>query len=462
MNRKSFILVLVLVLAMSMSTVFAQGDIALRIDSTEVEFNDDLGRPFMDENHRTLVPFRAALESYGADVEWDGTTRTAKAVKDDITIEIPIGENYIVKNGEKIESDTAAIIKDNRTYLPIRKVMEGFGADVQWDKSLQTIVVTTEPFDAKAKVIEAYDKSSTWENFDMHMLMDMSITMPGEEGQLESMDMKMDMITTAFMNPIKLRQAGNMIMYLDGEEMSQPMPAIYMVADGDKLISYTNMGPLLTEEEIWVKEVMEAEGLGGLLAPNSEVAKEINEKSIKNVNYLGTYIEEDRSLEKYEITITFEGFNELMGDLMSNITGSLANDELAMGLDIIENLDDMTYVLYVDQVSGEQVKMEMDLTSMIESMFEELINIGMGETEPPEGLTEEELEELAEFEEEFRKIMENMTMEVDLVGEYLNVNNAEDFEIPKEALNAITMDEYMEMIEEMFGDIDLEDLEGIE
>ena len=56
MKKKGLILCLVLILTMITSAVYAEGEIIVRIDSTNVEFNDEIGRPFIDENNRTLVP----------------------------------------------------------------------------------------------------------------------------------------------------------------------------------------------------------------------------------------------------------------------------------------------------------------------------------------------------------------------------------------------------------------------
>ena len=55
--------------------------------------------------------------------------------------------NHYYKNGQKISNDTAAIIKDGKTYLPIRAVLEAFGASVGWDGATQTVTVTKEPLE---------------------------------------------------------------------------------------------------------------------------------------------------------------------------------------------------------------------------------------------------------------------------------------------------------------------------
>jgi len=138
-------------LVLSSTTVFAQSnEIIVAIDSERVEFTEESGHPFVDENSRTLVPFRKALESYGATVDWNNDERIAIAEKDEIKVEVPIDQSYILVNGEQKATDTQAKIVNGRTYLPIRAVIEAFGSSVEWDAALKTVVITTTPVDAKA------------------------------------------------------------------------------------------------------------------------------------------------------------------------------------------------------------------------------------------------------------------------------------------------------------------------
>lgn len=66
-----------------------------------------------------------------------GTTpaRTAWAEKDGVQVAVPIGQPWMTVNGHRVDLDTAAQIRDNRTYLPIRPVLEAFGAYVTWTGS---------------------------------------------------------------------------------------------------------------------------------------------------------------------------------------------------------------------------------------------------------------------------------------------------------------------------------------
>ncbi|GMQ62440.1 stalk domain-containing protein [Vallitalea maricola] len=112
------------------------------VDGEEVIFTEDSGMPFIDENNRTQVPFRITLEQAGAVISWDDENRTAIAKKDDITVKVPIDKNYIIKNGRIIYNDTVSLVKNGRTYLPIRVVMQALGYEVGWDNAKSSVLIT--------------------------------------------------------------------------------------------------------------------------------------------------------------------------------------------------------------------------------------------------------------------------------------------------------------------------------
>lgn len=119
--------------------------VGLQIEDKAVAFTATTGYPFVDANNRTLVPFRAAMEAFGATVSWDGATQTATAIKGDITVAVTIGQTNIVKNGVTLPNDTKAVVKDGRTYLPIRAVLKAFDAYVNWNGYRQRVEVTSNP-----------------------------------------------------------------------------------------------------------------------------------------------------------------------------------------------------------------------------------------------------------------------------------------------------------------------------
>lgn len=106
--------------------------------------------PFI-ENDRVLIPLRGVMEELGAEVEWDGQTRTVSVAAEGVSIQLVIGENTakVVKTvdgipaEETVELDVAAKLVNDRTFVPVRFVSETLGANVDWDNDLRIVILET-------------------------------------------------------------------------------------------------------------------------------------------------------------------------------------------------------------------------------------------------------------------------------------------------------------------------------
>ena len=141
---KRTIVAFTLVFMFILSTSAYAADVS--IDEKNVEFCGHTGFPFIDSNNRTQVPLRIIMESLDAEVDWLQDTKTVVIVKDDIQVEVPIGKSHIIKNGLQINNDTAAVIRGDRTYIPIRAVLEAFGTQVGWESETQTVTIDGQSF----------------------------------------------------------------------------------------------------------------------------------------------------------------------------------------------------------------------------------------------------------------------------------------------------------------------------
>lgn len=431
MKKLPFVLSLVLILALSTVTAFAQNEIIVSVDSERVEFDEDIGYPFIDENNRTQVPFRATLEKYGANVDWDDVNRMAIATKDDITVKVPIGENYILKNDEKIETDTVALIKDSRTYLPIRAVIEAFGSLVEWDSGLNTVVITTEAVDANKILMDAYEKSMLWKNYDAKVNMDLTMPLPDETGEIQDLSTKINMDLTAFTDPYKIKLTSSMIANFQGIEFSQPILDMYLTMDESKMDTY--MGAYdVTGSLSWSKFTIEDKALMDLTQYDMQANLEITKKFTKDVKYFGKYTDSDRTLLRIQNTISGEVYEELLGEYMEQLANSTNTQDL-LTAEIFKNLGDLQFILYIDEESGEIVKYEIDLGSIYSSIFSNMT--------PSEEMPQEAIDTL-------KNLKAIMIMEIH------NINEAEEFDIPQEALDApivplIPIEETEEPVEEV-------------
>lgn len=121
----------------------ADTGIKVELDGKRISFSDV--EPF-SMNGRTLIPVRAVAEEMGLDVEWDGGDGVVIHSGND-HLRLTIGSDRLtgVRGGVTAESelDVAAMAVDGRTCVPIRAVMEFFGAVVEWEGETSLVKITT-------------------------------------------------------------------------------------------------------------------------------------------------------------------------------------------------------------------------------------------------------------------------------------------------------------------------------
>lgn len=118
---------------------YAQQEITVVVNGNSVNMEN---YPVI-ENNRTLVPFRSVLEAMGAQIDWDANTKTVTCTLRDNVVEVEIGGDNMLANGESVALDVPAKVIDNRTYVPLRAISEGLGAEVVWDAETKTVSVAS-------------------------------------------------------------------------------------------------------------------------------------------------------------------------------------------------------------------------------------------------------------------------------------------------------------------------------
>ncbi len=93
-------------------------------------------------NGRTMLPIRFIVEELGGKIEWNDELKKVTITKGDLTIEIFIGSPFAIVNGNIVELDSPAFIENDRTYLPLRFVADYLGADVEWIDETKTVTIT--------------------------------------------------------------------------------------------------------------------------------------------------------------------------------------------------------------------------------------------------------------------------------------------------------------------------------
>ncbi|MFW6007639.1 MAG: copper amine oxidase N-terminal domain-containing protein [archaeon] len=106
----------------------------LFIGGKYLDVDESLGKSFVDENDRTQIPLRAVTETLGFDVVWKPETPELVKIKgENETISLTIGGDIVTKsNGEQVKMDTKAILINDRTYVPLRFVVEALGYTIDY------------------------------------------------------------------------------------------------------------------------------------------------------------------------------------------------------------------------------------------------------------------------------------------------------------------------------------------
>lgn len=158
MKKRITAIITALVLSISAIPVFAQNVTAAEEDIIIIYNGETLLTELAPQNinGRVMVPFRALLEKFGAEVDFEEETRTVKAQRDDISISFSLDDDVIDidKAGEKSElkMDVPATIYKDRTLVPIRFMSTALGMRVGWDGYFETVFIYDA--DAYAKTIE--------------------------------------------------------------------------------------------------------------------------------------------------------------------------------------------------------------------------------------------------------------------------------------------------------------------
>ena len=114
----------------------ANRSVVMTIGSTDYVVNNNIvdgdAAPYIDSNWRTMVPIRALMESFDAEVVWSEADPDVVTINYDggTQIIMNVGEETYTINGVEGEMDTVPVNNNGRVYVPVRFVAEGIGFSV--------------------------------------------------------------------------------------------------------------------------------------------------------------------------------------------------------------------------------------------------------------------------------------------------------------------------------------------
>ncbi|MDF2616371.1 MAG: copper amine oxidase N-terminal protein, partial [Sedimentibacter sp.] len=82
---------------------------------------------YIDEDGTVMVPLRAISEALKYEVTWNNEERCIMVGTD---VKVKIDTSSVTAAGKVIELESAALIKDDRTYVPLSFFKEALGVNV--------------------------------------------------------------------------------------------------------------------------------------------------------------------------------------------------------------------------------------------------------------------------------------------------------------------------------------------
>lgn len=109
--------------------------VVMTIGSATMVVNDTtvaIDAPAMIKDNRTFVPVRALMEAFGATVDFDATTNVVTIKADGKTITLTLGSSVLTVGDQAVTMDVAAFAtNEGRTMVPVRAIAEAAGYTVE-------------------------------------------------------------------------------------------------------------------------------------------------------------------------------------------------------------------------------------------------------------------------------------------------------------------------------------------
>ena len=138
MLRKLLLTILLCIFTLS-SISLAERNVKILVNNLEVY--PDVP-PFI-VNGTTYVPIRFISNALNVDkTEWNQNSQSVTIKNDNKTIVLFVNKNYGYINNNYKSLSGSPILKNNRTFVPLRLISETFEANVNWDSKNYTVSIT--------------------------------------------------------------------------------------------------------------------------------------------------------------------------------------------------------------------------------------------------------------------------------------------------------------------------------
>lgn len=118
----------------------------------------EITAPFVTDDNVTLVPLRVITETFGAQVDWNADEQEITLVYEDVSLTLRIGSRAAAFGNHTETLESAPVIVDDVTMVPLRFIAETFGAEVDFDEETGIITVTLSDFEESEMLRAMHEK----------------------------------------------------------------------------------------------------------------------------------------------------------------------------------------------------------------------------------------------------------------------------------------------------------------
>ncbi|MGN7356758.1 copper amine oxidase N-terminal domain-containing protein [Paenibacillus sp. SAF-054] len=123
--------------------IYASGiQVSVSVDGREVQFPDE--HPYVDQrSNLTMVPLAFVSDKLGAMTKWDQARQQITISLQHDIITLVIGQNHAMVNGQRVDFEGAAVLKNGRTMVPLRFISEALHATLDWQPTRNEASIMT-------------------------------------------------------------------------------------------------------------------------------------------------------------------------------------------------------------------------------------------------------------------------------------------------------------------------------
>ena len=142
--------------AVSLCTATASAndtELFFRIGSFDAALNGEKisSYSYLSDSGNTMVEIRTVSETLGCKVSWNGETREVGISDDGLEMRLKIDSDKAEINGSTVKMTEPAVIRNDKTLVPIRFVSESFGAEVGYNHDEKTVTVSGRSYEGRIK-----------------------------------------------------------------------------------------------------------------------------------------------------------------------------------------------------------------------------------------------------------------------------------------------------------------------